>query len=433
MKKRVTFLFLCLSLVLLCACFVGCGTPGEGGQESGETSEQDTREDLFKDLTEKDSFTDGKPYHLYFLSNGDGTCTLKYITTDPACTEDFEIDIPAVSPAGDTVTAVDVGHGSALRAGEQIPAENFPFVLTASVFDQLCKTAEQNGIPALDLMRLQSCYHKVCLEDDDDEAERKSVTDKYPIAALGEVYVFSSSAKEAEIERTYTHLTKYCAWDDDKYAQSVQEVLTLVKQSTGEEQAELCLTAMRHVDLARVIGIRIPATVTAINNSLFGKTENLQDLTVAEDNPTIKLIDGCLVDTATGTLKMYFREDGEIPASAGVQVLDAYAFSLCRLQEQKDGAFRGVYLTIPEGVTEIKTNCFADVVLGDDVPLHVFLPLSLSVFGRPEVRHAYHYEGTMEAWEELITFTDTKKGDYVYVYVADWDISVKFELPYKKK
>ena len=161
MKKRVMFLFLYLSLVLLCACFVGCGTPGEGGQESGETSEQDTREDLFKDLTEKDSFTDGKPYHLYFLSNGDGTCTLKYITTDPACTEDFEIDIPAVSPAGDTVTAVDVGHGSALRAGEQIPAENFPFVLTASVFDQLCKTAEQNGIPALDLMRLQSCYYKV--------------------------------------------------------------------------------------------------------------------------------------------------------------------------------------------------------------------------------------------------------------------------------
>ena len=35
----------------------------------------------FKGLTPLDSFEGGEPYRLYFLSNGDGTCTLKYITT----------------------------------------------------------------------------------------------------------------------------------------------------------------------------------------------------------------------------------------------------------------------------------------------------------------------------------------------------------------
>jgi hypothetical protein len=80
MKKTMTILTLCMAAILLCGCLVGCDLSDLFGRGAGEKDP----EELFADLIEKDSFPDGKPYHLYFLSNGDGTCSLRYITTDPA-------------------------------------------------------------------------------------------------------------------------------------------------------------------------------------------------------------------------------------------------------------------------------------------------------------------------------------------------------------
>jgi hypothetical protein len=73
MKKSMAVLTFCLALVLLCGCFVGCDVEKDVQQGNGEGTEQDVKEELFRDLKAEDSFADGKPYHLYFLSNGDGT------------------------------------------------------------------------------------------------------------------------------------------------------------------------------------------------------------------------------------------------------------------------------------------------------------------------------------------------------------------------
>ena len=140
MKKTMTILTLCMAAILLCGCLVGCDLSdifGAGKQDPAE---------MFAALTEKDSFPDGKPYHLYFLSNGDGTCSLRYITTDPANEQDYVIEIPETSPAGDTVTASEIEQNST-PAGS---IADFPVVLTAPTMEALCKKAQGSSMSAFD-------------------------------------------------------------------------------------------------------------------------------------------------------------------------------------------------------------------------------------------------------------------------------------------
>ena len=422
MKNLATFLSFGLVLVMLCGVWMGC-VPTE------QPSAQDDKTQLFADLKAEDSFADGKPYHLYFLSNGDGTCALRHITTDPSNTQDFVIEIPDTSPAGDAVTSIDIAHG----VTDSGTISDFPFALTVAMMETLCQAAQANGMPDLDYMRFTSYYRKISVAEMDDPALQKEWIDAYPITAYGDVYLFSASVTEGEREKVYGYLTKYCGWNEEQYRQSLDGILELAKQSDSLEEAELCLTVLRNATFDHVIGMSIPKTVASIDVSLWDDMENMQQVTVSAENPTLKMIDDCLIDTATGTLELCLAQDGKIPEDAGVTIIAAYAFALCELTPDTQ-SWAGIrHLYIPEGVSEIRTRAFDGIFdERDRIPLSIHLPVSLRVFGRNPDYPVYYYAGTWEAWESALTFVDMKKGDYIYLYPSDAHSYTKFEFPKQK-
>ncbi len=364
----------------------------------------------FKGMTPLDSFAEGEPYRLYFLSNGDGTCTLKYITTNPAYEGNFTIEIPQTSPAGDTVTAIDVDQLTR-RVKGQIP--DFPYVLTPAFMDALAATAMENKIGAFDLDKLRAYYLKLSVTGLD-EQECREMTGAFPITAVSDVYVFDMNATQGEQNKIYQFLTEYCEWNAEKYEQSVKEIVKLAKRGGEREMAELYLTVLREFDLSKAIGITIPATVTSINQSLWTCLPALENVTLAEDS-SLKMVDGCLIDTETGTLKLYLREDGYFPADADIRVLDANAFVSCKLQARLG---KETALHIPESVTEIREDALAGISVKDAYSVHIYLPKSLAYFGgfTSENYHCeviYHYPGTMSEWENDVAFG-----------TVDWDCAI---------
>ena len=412
MKKTMTILTLCMAAILLCGCLVGCDLSEIFGQGAGEGDS----EEKFVDLNEKDTFEDGKPYHLYFLSNGDGTCSLRYITTDPENEQDYVIEIPETSPAGDTVTAIKI---------EQIAAPvssiaDFPVVLTASAMKELCQKAQESSMPNFDYNKFTAYFFKISVESIDDAATREELINAYPVSVYSDVYVFDRNASETERTKIYSYLTQYCGWDAAQYRQSVDEIIALAKQCNTREQAELCMTVMRNATFEHASGMTIPKTVASIDVSLWADMPDLQSVTVADENPTIKLIDDCLIDTATGTLELCLAKDGKIPEDAGIRILDDYAFARCVPAYATEGLNLFFYLSIPQGVTEIKEGCFERIFSEwDNVALYIYLPTSLRVFGRNPKYPIYYYAGTTQEWNDNLTFVGMTKYDYIYLCPAD--------------
>jgi hypothetical protein len=377
----------------------------------------------FKGMTPLDSFAQGEPYRLYFLSNGDGTCALKYITTNSAYEGDFVIEIPETAPNGDVVTAIDLpGVGRSVKWKNTF----LPYVLTPAAMESLLQTAEENGISEYDRSILIAYYLKKTvtgLEDD----YLQYLLGAFPITAFGDVYVLDPQASGSEWNKLYELLYTYCDWNEEKYEQSVQELIKLAKKSGNRELAELCLTVFRDVDLRRVTGITIPETVTSITPRTWSSFPNLETVTVAQDS-ALKMIDGCLVDTETGTLKLYLREDGKFPADADIRILESYAFSICTLQADAEGE---VSLYVPEGVREIRQHCFAGKSLvGWEYHVNIYLPVSLETFGG-EAANAfydlafYHYAGTLKQWRSNVRFGEREEKEFIYLLTSDVQLPVK--------
>ncbi len=445
MKKSMAVLTFFLALMLLCGCFVGCEVEKDVQQDISESTEQDAKEDLFKDLKIEDSFADGKPYHLYFLSNGDGTCALKYVTVNPENEQDFVLEIPETSPAGDTVTSVDIVQDASAAFGKDPSVQNFPWVLSEASYQAICQTAQANNIPDFDYNKMRAYFYEISIEGMDDEADKEQRIDVYPIAKYGKVYVFTRNASKTEIAKIHGYMTEYAEWDDAKYQKNVDEVMALAKQSESLEEAELCLTAFRNVSLSQIVGISIPKTVTKINNVLWANANNLKSVTVAEDNPTIKMIYGCLVDTENDTLMLYLREDGNVPPQAGIQIVDTNAFCHLYMPLPEGDMNARLDLYIPGGVTELRSDCFKGITTESEVTLNIHLPASLRKVGKmsdsylnhnngtwQRYSYMYHYDGTRQEWETGITFEPSGKEEvYIYLWTSDDTYFRKFVFPRK--
>ena len=376
----------------------------------------------FSGLAAQETFEEQENYHLYFVSNGDGTCALKYITTNAASQEDFTIEIPETSPAGDRVVAIDLQQPSFRSVSQHA---SFPYVLTAATMESLQQTALENHIGWFDFGKLQAYYLKISLTALD-AATAQERLGAYPIAEYGDIYVFDKNATQGEQDKIYEYLTEYCGWNQEAYAQSVAEIIKLAKQSGSREKAELCLTALRNTDLSKAVSLTIPASVTSISGATWSALQWLETVTVAEGNPMLRIVDGCLIHTATGTLKLYMREDGKFPENADIRILDSNAFALCTLQPDEDGK---ISLHIPEGVTEIRKNCFTEISFGAGWSGDVYLPESLQTFGgqaQGNFELIYHYPGTMEEWESRVTFTDINQKSYINLVTTDSNEPIRY-------
>lgn len=428
MKKRVSLLALCISLLMLCTSLTGCGFVQDFMDGFEQGFEQAMKEQEFASLKIEDTFEDGKPYRLYFLSNGDGTCALRYVTVNPDHQGEFEIIIPETSPAGDTVTEIDMGFLNREVHVAEAPSEYFPFVMTEATMKAVNDTALANGISDFDYNKMNAYYLKLPLEHVTSEDDMAEYLHYYPIISHCSIYVFNASASQTEMNRIYQYLKTYGEWDAEKYQQNASEILAYAKQSDSLEAAELCMTILYQSDVSQLKAISIPKTVTTINNLTWKGMSGLESVTVADDNPTIKMIDGCLVDIATGTLKLYMRDDGMIPDSVNVQILDSYAFQCSNLSVTETSANAGIHLYIPEGVTEIREYCFYEMEVENNSGFDVYLPASLRVFGQSYIHPTFHYPGTLQEWEMRVTCTGFKEGSSILLKTTeiDWPMEIFF-------
>ncbi len=446
MKTKLAFLALCLVLCLLCTSFVGCDgdtAPSDDtapssdiapGGDTADGTEQTLVDPLLDSLEFHESFEDGKPYHLYFDSNGDGTCTLRAITTNPASSEPFALEIPESSPAGDTVTAIDLdcaAHGSYDLTGR----ENFPFALTPATYEALYAKAQENGMDDFSLMKFSSYFFDLTLEGKSEE-KTQSLLAQYPILAYSDIYVFApSGVLQSELEKIYEMLNTYCGWDQAQYEQNNAEILSLAKQSGSAEQAELCLVMCRVSALEQAEQLSLPKTVTTIGSDMWQSLDKLQSVTVDESHSTFKMIDDCLVDTATGTLLRCLGE-GRVPEQAGIKTIGSYAFMGCELKLGEGGVREGIHLYIPEGVTTLQKDCFDGMIIENMQVFTIHLPMTLETFESPDALeniYVYTYAGTMQEWDARVSFTDvSKKNCYIYVRMSDQSSLMQFFIPKSK-
>ena len=373
----------------------------------------------FSTLSAADSFEDGKPYHLYFLSNGNGTCTLKYVTVDPSFEGDYVLEIPETSPAGDTVTAIDLGQ---LSAPKNTQYADFPYILTASAMDDVRKAAINSSMSSFDYEKMFAWYLKLSVAELDANS-RQELLATYPIVAFGDVYVFDRKVSESVMNRVYGYLTEYCGWNEEKYQKNVNELVEMAKRSGNREQAELCLTVLRDADLRGVVGISIPKTVSSIHGDTWLALSELKTVTVAQDHPTFEVIDNCLIDQGTGTLKRCLAEGGKIPENAGIRTIDAYAFVGCIPNHTVEGVQMIFHLYIPEGVIEIRPDGFTGILDASAISampqFRIHLPASLRSFGSNPSSPVYYYAGTAQEWNDNVSMVSVRENDYIYLYTTD--------------
>ena len=421
MKKLTWYISLLLVAILLCSAFASC--------DMAKDVKEGFEEDLpFADLKLEDTYEDGKPYHLYYISNKDGTCAVKYMTTNPENTEDFVIEIPEVSPAGDTVVEVDlqlIRSRSSWDPNES-STQLLPLVIRPQDLDTLWTKMQANGLKAFDLNKFKAYYLMISLTDMEEPARREAA-DAFPIAELGDIYVFDMNASLAEQQKIQSYLVEYAAWNEESLAAAYLNVLELVKLSESLEQAEACLSLMRYMGTEHAVGISIPKTVTSVGSSMWRDLNNLQSVRVDENNATVRMIDGCLINTETGTL-VRCMSDGRILDGAGIKTIGSYAFVGCELGSAE--------LYIPEGVTTLESYCFSGVSLKDLSSITVHLPASLTLFEDPDAvdyiyeERVYEYAGTLQEWNERVKFTGVTKEDaFILLKTADMDAPEIFYLP----
>ena len=119
--------------------------------------------------------------------------------------------------------------------------------------------------------------------------------------------------------------------------------------------------------------VTIPSTVYFIGESAFSANPNLSGINVAEGNSRYKGINGCLIETSSGTL-ITGCSNSVIPEGEGITRIGNYAFSYLKIQSVVlpsgvtsvgTGAFCGCeslkYVYLPAGVTYVEAYAFCDI------------------------------------------------------------------------
>ena len=161
--------------------------------------------------------------------------------------------------------------------------------------------------------------------------------------------------------------------------------------------------------------LHLPASVTKIGQHVFGYSDNLTEITVAQGNPVYHSVDHCLIETASGTLvlgskKSRIPDDGsvtKIGMSAflgrstltgtvlpeGITHIEHYAFAGCEMLAA---------VTVPDGVTSIGDSTFAFCSSLSDVRLPASVQtVGYGIFEGCEQELTVTYGGTVAAWNEI--------------------------------
>lgn len=455
----IVFLFSLAGLVYT----MGCIAHEDGPQDTTPTTENSTPPADTPDSTDQETEAPpeeiGDPYELVFSSNGDGTCKIGDIKVNPQYREAFTLTIPAVSPAGERVTAVENPDGFGYI--------NVPRVLLPEDFEVLLyRIRTYYGKDSMTARSFESYYYFKSLESCSTENLKKDLLDAFPWAAVTDFYILDGAIVAdveipklalwiAEAAPDYTALEgekrmwelvsgndMTLTWDGKPLDPDTVTDNALFVQSIVLEEGigTVGANAFCH---ARATSLTLPTTLTEIGDRAFAYCREITEMTWPQN--TLRRIGDEAFAGCFGLTELTLTGDG--------LTIGARAFSPAALKS----------VTLGEGVTEVGANAFENqsleqLYIGDDVTLlgtyafATYSPLKV-VFGensrlsriedgalnRPLVDTTLphgityigeqglygdevSYAGTMAEWEAIEKHTAWSSTD-ITVHCADGDVS----------
>ena len=312
----------------------------------------------------------GDPYELVFSSNGDGSCKVSDIKVNPKYREAFTLTIPAVSPAGERVTAVENPDGFGYI--------NVPRVLLPEDFEVLLyRIRTHYGKDSATVRSFESYYYFKSLESCSTENLKKDLLDAFPWAAVTDFYILDGAiVADVEIPKLALWVAEaapdYTALEGEKKMQKLvsENGMTLtwdgkpLDTETVTDNALFVQSIMLEEGIetvganafchARATSLTLPTTLTEIGDRAFAYCREITEMTWPQN--TLRRIGDEAFAGCFGLTELTLTGDG--------LTIGARAFSPSALKS----------VTLGEGVTEVGSNAFENQSLerlhiGDDVTL----------------------------------------------------------------
>ena len=312
----------------------------------------------------------GDPYELVFSSNGDGTCKIGDIKVDPKYREAFTLTIPAVSPAGERVTAVENPDGFGYI--------NVPRVLLPEDFEVLLyRIRTHYGKDSATARSFESYYYYKNVDDCSTENLKNDLLDAFPWAAVTDFYILDGAiVADVEIPKLALWIAEaapdYTALEGEKRMRELVSgngmTLTWDGKPVGTETVTDNALFVQSIVLeegigtiganafchARAASLTLPATLTEIGDRAFAYCREITEMTWPQN--TLRRIGDEAFAGCFGLTELTLTGDG--------LTIGARSFSPCALKS----------VTLGEGVTEVGANAFENQSLerlhiGDDVTI----------------------------------------------------------------
>lgn len=401
----------------------------------------------------------GDPYELVFSSNGDGTCKVSDIRVNPKYREAFTLTIPAVSPEGERVTAVENSDGFGYI--------NVPRVLLPEDFEVLLyRIRTHYGKDSATVRSFESYYYYKNVDDCSTENLKNDLLDAFPWAAVTDFYLLDEAViADVEIPKLALWIAEaapdYTALEGEKKMQKLVSengmTLTWDGKPVGTETVTDNALFVQSIVLeegietiganafchTRATSLTLPTTLTEIGGRAFAYCREITEMNWPQN--TLRRIGDEAFAGCYGLTELTLTGDG--------LTIGARAFSPCALKS----------VTLGEGVTEVGANAFENQSLerlhiGDDVTIlgtyafATYSPLKVTfgensrlsriedgALNRPLVDTTLphgityigeyglygdevSYAGTMAEWEAIEKHTAWSSTD-ITVHCADGDVS----------
>ena len=361
--KRI---LICLMTAVLLLLLVSCNQKDQDADSDATTSAATT------DVAPAPVTPDDELYSFEFVSNGNGTCYVSKIVTDPSNTEEYTLTVPEKSPAGDTVTEIRCEPFSML----------VPMMLTENDMNEIeasLQAAVKDGrMPEFYYMKLMTyfSYRGLTYTEYDKTLERWLNT--YPIIEETNIAVFDRSAEKTEEQWIAAQLVTYANYDYAKLCEDYNNLKTIAENGSFENKAAVLqsLPALPTAIDNHIVSIRIPDTVEKMDLELLRSCSYLQEL----------ILPACVKTVPEEAFSNKFSLK-KLVLSEGITEIGNEAFFSCASLEEVvlpstltkigDQAFYGctalTNVQIPNSVTSLGARAFANCLALENVILSTSL------------------------------------------------------------
>lgn len=282
MNRLTKLLFVCL-LLLFAVCLAACN--GEIGNENGTTNTTATDTDTptegnttlppeNNDPTppeEIEGFPNGEAYLLTYASNGNGTCRVTAIKTNPDYQGDIDIVIPEAAPNGERVVGVTCGPFS----------NGIPRIIAAEDFEKIVATleakVESGELAEFFCKKFQAFFTKHALSEFP-EQHKETILTTYPLTAITDIYVYATDTNAEEDKWIKEYLYGYGEYTHDRFIADLQHLRELVQQSDAANKDALLSLVPTPYSGETVSSLSVPKDVEQIDLALYRSCPKLTEL-----------------------------------------------------------------------------------------------------------------------------------------------------------